>query len=417
LKRRVTSALLVGEVPAGTVNKEGREMTHRVDSKAIEQVVEVLIDEGLEGMDRAFEILMNEAMKVERSRFLGAGPYERTEGRRGYSNGYKPKTVKSRVGALRMAIPQVRGLPPGCEGFYPRSLERGLRSERALKLAMAEMYVQGVSTRRVQKITEELCGLEVSSSDVSRASERLDEELSAWRSRPLGEVPYLILDAEYEKVRHGGSVVDVAVLLAIGVRADGRRSVLGVSVSLSEAEVHWREFVASLQERGLHGVTFITSDDHKGLRAALAARLPGVPWQRSQFHLQRNAQAYVPSVAMRGEVTQGLRNVFNAPDRPEADRQLRLMVERYRESAPRLAAWLEENVPDGLTVFILPPYHRTRMRTTNGLEHLNGAIKRRTRVAGLFPNESSLLRLATAVVAEISEEWEAGKVYLNMESV
>ena len=196
-------------------------MTHGVDSKAIEQVVEVLIDEGLGGMSRAFEILMNEAMKVERSRFLGAGPYERTDARLGYGNGYKPKRIRSRVGDLRMAIPQVRDLPPGCEGFYPRSLERGLRSERALKLAIAEMYVQGVSTRRVQKITEKLCGLEVSSSEVSRAAQLLDEELESWRTRRIGEVAYVTLDAKYEKVRHGGSVVDSAVLLATGVRAKG----------------------------------------------------------------------------------------------------------------------------------------------------------------------------------------------------
>jgi transposase-like protein len=383
----------------------------------MEQVVEVLIDEGLEGIARAFEILMNEAMKLERSRFLGAGRYERTEERQGYGNGYKPKTVRSRVGELRVAIPQVRDLPPGCEGFYPRSLERGLRSERALKLAIAEMYVQGVSTRRVQKITEQLCGLEVSSTEVSRAAQLLDDELESWRTRPIGKVAYVTLDAKYEKVRHGGSVVDSAVLLATGVRADdGKRTVLGVSVSLSEAEVHWREFLASLQERGLHGVRVVTSDDHKGLRAALAARMPGVPWQRCQFHLQQNAQAYVPKVSMRREVAQGLRNVFDAPDRAEADRQLGLFVERYREKAPRLAAWAEENIPEGLTVFMLPPYHRTRMRTTNGLENLNKEIKRRTRVATIFPNEASLLRLVTAVVAEISEEWEAGGVYLNMES-
>jgi putative transposase len=392
-------------------------MTHRVDSRAIEQVVEVLIEEGPGGMARAFEILMNEAMRLERSRFLGAGPYERTEERLGYGNGYKPKTVRSRVGELRMAIPQVRDLPPGCEGFYPRSLERGLRSERALKLAIAEMYVQGVSTRRVQKITEQLCGLEVSSSEVSRAAGLLDEELESWRTRPIGEMAYVTLDARYEKVRHGGSVVDCAVLLATGVRADdGKRTVLGVSVSLSEAEVHWREFLASLQERGLHGVRVVTSDDHKGLRAALAARMPGVPWQRCQFHLQQNAQAYVPKVSMRREVAQGLRNVFDAPDRAQADRQLGLFVKRYREKAPRLAAWAEENIPEGLTVFMLPPYHRTRMRTTNGLDRLSKEIKRRTSVATIFPNDPSLLRLVTAVVAEISEEWEAGKVYLNMKS-
>jgi len=399
-----------------TITKEERAMTHTVDSTAIEQVLEVLVDEGLDGLSRAFEILLNEAMKLERSRFLGAGPYERSDERRGHGNGYKAKTLRSRVGKLELSIPQVRDLTPGTEGVYPKSLERGLRSERALTLALAEMYVQGVSTRRVREITRELCGLEVSSSGVSRAAALLDEELAAWRSRPIGEVPYLILDAEYEKVRHGGTVVDCAVLLAIGVRTDGRRSVLGVSVSLSEAEVHWREFLAGLQERGLHGVKLVTSDDHKGLRAALAARMSGVPWNRCQFHLQQNAQAYVPHVAMRGEVAQALRNVFNAPDRTEAERQLGLAVELYREKAPRLARWIEENVPEGLSVFMLPPYHRTRMRTTNGLERLNREIKRRTRVATLFPNEASVLRLVAAVVSEISEEWEAGKIYLNMKS-
>ena len=393
-------------------------MTHEVDSNAIEQVVEVLIEEGPEGMSRAFAILMNEAMRLERSRFLGAGPYERTEERLGYGNGYKPKTIRSRVGELRMAIPQVRDLPPGCEGFYPQSLERGLRSERALKVAIAEMYVQGVSTRRVQKITEKLCGLEVSSSEVSRAAQLLDDELESWRSRPIGEMAYVTLDARYEKMRHGGSVVDCAVLLATGVRADdGKRTVLGVSVSLSEAEVHWREFLASLQERGLHGVKLVTSDDHKGLKAGLTARMPGVPWQRCQFHLQRNAQAYVPKMSMRREVAQGLRDVFNAPDRAQAERQLGLLVDRYDEKAPNLATWAEENIPEGLSVFTLPPYHRTRMRTTNGLENLNKQIKRRTRVATIFPNEASLLRLVTAVVVEINEAWEAGGVYLNMKSV
>ncbi len=220
-----------------------------------------------------------------------------------------------------------------------------------------------------------------------------------------------------EPVGPGGSSLvagDRAVLLAIGVRADGGRSILGVSVSLSEAEVHWREFLAGLQERGLHGVKLVTSDSHSGLRAA---RMAGAPWQRCQFHLQRNAQAYVPHIGMRREVAQAIRNVLNAPDRTEAERQLGLAVKLYREKAPRLAQWIEENVSDGLTVFQLPPYHRTRLRTTNGLERLNKEIKRRTRVATLFPNEASVLRLVTAIVSEISEEWEAGKVYLNMKSV
>jgi len=192
-------------------------------------------------------ILFNEAMQLERSAFLDAGPYERSEGRRGYANGFKPKSMRTRVGELALQIPQVRDLETGAEGFYPKSLERGLRSERALKLAIAEMYVQGVSTRRVAEITRKMCGLDVSSTQVSRASQLLDGELESWRTRPLGCVPYLILDARCEKVREGGAVVDCAVLVAIGVREDGKRTILGASVSLSEAEAHWRAFLEDLQ--------------------------------------------------------------------------------------------------------------------------------------------------------------------------
>jgi len=231
-----------------------------------------------------------------------------------------------------------------------------------------------------------------------------------------GTIPYLILDARYEKVRHGGTVIDMSLLLAIGVQADGKRCVLGVSVSLSEAEVHGRGFLSSLWERGMHGVRYIVSDDHPGLKPARQATLPSVPWQRCPFHLQQNAQAYVPKVAMRQEVAQAIRDVFNAPHREEAYRMLALLVERYRESAPALADWAEENIPEGLTVFALPAAHRTRLRTTNGLERLHREIKRRTRVVTLFPNEAALLRLASAILVEISEEWETGKVYLNMKS-
>ena len=391
-------------------------MTHRSDDKVFGQVFEVLIENGLDGMASAIEVLLNEAMKIERSDFLGADSHERTAQRCGYRNGFKDKKVKTRVGELNLAVPQVRDLKDKSEGFYPKSLEKGLRSERALKLAIAEMYVQGVSTRKVKEITRELCGLDVSSTQVSRASKLLDEELEQWRNRPLGEIAYLILDARYEKVRHGGSVIDCAVLKAIGVRADGKRSVLGVSVSLSEAEVHWREFLTSLQERGMHGVRMITSDDHKGIRAARKARLTGVKWQRCQFHLQQNAMAYVPKVSMREEVASAIRDIFNAPDREEAENRLSRMVERYRKKAPRLAEWAKKNIPEGLTVFDLPASHRRRLRTTNGLERVSQEIKRRTRVARLFPNESSVLRLVSAVLAEISEEWETGKVYLNMKN-
>lgn len=206
------------------------------------------------------------------------------------------------------------------------------------------------------------------------------------------------------------------MLVAVGVQRDGRRSVLGVSVALSEAEVHWRTFLSSLLERGMHGTLMIVSDNHEGLKKARCSVMPSVPWNRCQFHLQQNAVHYVPQVAMRQEVAAAIRAVFNAPDLEEARRLLGKLCDRYRKTAPRLAEWAEGNLLEGLTVFQLPSAHRKRMRTSNGLERLNKEIKRRTRVATMFPNEASLLRLATAIVSEISEEWETGKVYLNMEA-
>ena len=386
-------------------------MTHQVHGNVGSEAVQLLAEHGFDGLAEALEVLLNEAMKVERREALGAGPYQRSEARRGQANGFKPKTVHTRVGALHLQVPQTRGVE-----FYPRALERGVRSEKALKLALAEMYVQGVSTRKVAEITEQLCGFEVTSSDVSRASQLLDEELEKWRERSLGRFPYLILDARYEKVRLGGSVVDCSVLVAVGIDGEGRRSILGVSVSLSEAEVHWREFLRSLIQRGLCGVELIISDDHSGLKAARVACFAGVPWQRCQFHLMQNALHYVPRQEMKKEVAEDLRQVFDAADEHAARRQLESMIQKYQEDAPRLAAWLEENVPESLTVLRWPTAHRRRLRTTNLLERLNREIKRRTRVATLFPNEASLLRLVSAVLMEISEEWETGKRYLTMEA-
>jgi len=388
-------------------------MTHQADSNVIETVVQLLTENGLPHMADAMRLLLNEAMRIERSQSLEAAPYQRTEKRRGYANGYKDKTVATRLGAIEVQVPQVRG---GVE-FYPSALERGVRSERALKLAIAEMYVQGVSTRRVTSVMQELCGLEVSSAQVSRATSLLEEELTRWRERPLGETPYVFVDARYEKVRHGGSVVSCAVLMAFGVDAGGHRSVLGVSVSLSEAEVHWREFFASLQDRGLHGVRLLVSDDHAGLQAAREARFPGVAWQRCQFHLQQNAGQFVPRVEMRREVAADLRAVFESSDGPEAHRRLRQTVDKYTQSAPKLSAWLEANVPDSFTVFAFPPTHRRRLRTSNLMERISQELKRRTRVATLFPNEASLLRLVSAVLMEISEDWESETTYLRMDNL
>ncbi len=386
-------------------------MTQLEQNTAIDTIFEIINENGLDGLAEAVSILINEAMKIERSAALNARPWERTNCRKGYANGFKDKTVASRLGNLLLKIPQVRGEVD----FHPSAIDKGLRSERALKIAMAEMYIQGVSTRKVTAILEKMCGLEVSSTQVSNASKQLDEEFEKWRNRPLGEIEYLQLDARYEKVRQDGVVLSSAVLIATGVMKDGRRSVLGTSVSLSEAEVHWRQFLLSLQKRGLHGMKMITSDDHTGLKSALKSVFPNVPWQRCQVHLQRNAVPYVPRVSMRKEVASDIRSIFNAPNLGEAHRLLDLTVEKYKEKASKLSSWMEANIPEGLTVFLLPESHRKKIRSTNMVERLNREIKRRTRVASLFPNEGSLLRLVSSILIEVSEEWETGKRYLTME--
>jgi len=270
-------------------------MPHLQEPQLLSDVLQLLASQGSASLAECFRILLNEAMFQERSATLRAQPYERTDERLGRANGFKPKTLATRVGEVELRIPQVRdGVP-----FYPSALERGVRSEQALNLAMAQMYVQGVSTRKVTQIVEELCGHEVSSTRVSQCAAKLDEQLELWRKRRLEAYPYLILDARYEKVRQGGVLVDCAVLIAMGIGTDGKRAILGVSAALSEAEAHWRSFLAALVQRGLHGVKFIVSDAHEGMAAARKAVFPSVPWQRCQFHLQQNAQAYVPRLEMR----------------------------------------------------------------------------------------------------------------------
>jgi transposase-like protein len=363
--------------------------------------------EGLDCLPEMIRVLINTAMQIERQKHIGVARYERSVERQAHANGYKPKTVTTRVGEITFAVPQVR------EGdFYPHALEKGQRSERALTLALAEMYVQGVSTRKVAKITEKLCGCAVSSGQVSHAAGELDVILERWRQRPLDRCAYLWLDARYEKVRIDGQVRDVAVLIAKGVNLSGQRQILGVSVSLSEQEVHWRTFLQSLVTRGLCGVQLIVSDAHPGLKQARQAVFGAVPWQRCQFHLQQNAQAFVPRQDMKAEVAADIRAIFNAPNRMEADALLTKTVQRYAQRYPKLADWLEANLPEGLTVFDFPEAHRRLLRTTNGLERLNKEIRRRTRVVGIFPNENACLRLVTAIAMECSDEWETGKAYI-----
>ena len=257
----------------------------------------------------------------------------------------------------------------------------------------------------------------LSSSQVSRAAKLLDDELDAWRNRPLGEFRYLILDARYEKMRHGGVVREAAVLSAIGIGPDERRRVLGVSIALSEAEVHWRTFLESLIQRGLRGVEFITSDDHAGLRAARRAVFGAAKWQRCQFHLARNAIQHAPNMAIRKRIGSELREIWNAASLVKAEAALAELVGRYRDTASKLAAWLEENTPEGLTVFALPEHHWRRLRTSNPMERaIQQELKRRTVKVRVFPNEESLQRLVSAVLVEIDDKWAAdNKAYIKWE--
>ena len=387
----------------------------RSKDTAIEAALEHLIENGPGDIATMFARVFELAMQLERERFLGAELYTRTAERRGYANGYKPKRIDTPVGTVSVQVPKTAGHEG--EPFYPRSLERGRRSVRAVMLAVAEMYIKGVSTREVEAVMREFGIESLSSSQVSRAARLLDEELDAWRNRPLGEIKYLILDARYEKMRHGGVVRDAAVLSAIGIGPDERRRVLGVSVALSEAEVHWRGFLESLVARGLRGVEFIVSDDHAGLRAARRAVLGGATWQRCQFHLAQNAIHHSPNVDIRRRIGAELRTVWNADTIPKAQAALGELVASYRSAAPKLADWLEKNIPEGLAVLTLPDHHRRRLRTSNPIERaVQQELKRRTVKVRVFPGDDSLLRLVSAILVEIDEKWAAEtKPYIKWE--
>jgi len=278
------------------------------------------------------------------------------------------------------------------------------------------MYIQGVSTRKVTDILEALCGFEITSQQVSNAVKAIDEEIKSWRGRSLGPTPILFLDAEYENVRHDGSVHNLAVLTAAGVDEDGKRRILGVSVSSGEAEVNWREFLEGLTERGLCGVRLIVSDAHSGLKKATARSFPGVPWNRCQFHLQQNLMSKVTSLDKRKLVASEVRSILKATDIKQAEENLSEVVRKYRGKDDLLADWIEENVPEGLSVLRLgwPSHHQRRLRTNNMLERIYKEVRRRTKVVSIFPNVSSLLRLVSAIFMEVDEDWQNQKVYLDM---
>ena len=387
-------------------------MNERTNDNSESSLLNLIFDEGLqEALPRIAEILLNAAMLIERERHIGAAPHQRGVERNGYANGFKPRTFQTGIGALNLALPQVRDSQ---DPFRTSLLEKGSRSDKALKSAIATMYIEGVSTRRVTKIMEQMCGFEVSSGQVSNLNKQLDEEFEKWRTRPLPEIAYMTLDATYYKVRIDGTVRDCATLIAHGVRRDdGKRMILGVSCALSEAEVHWRDFLTGLKERGMGIPDLITSDAHSGLKAALKTSFNTSPWQRCQFHLQQNAQDHITKQELKSPIATEIKTIFNADSREHAEERLRAFVKKWQDEQPKIAAWAEENLPEGFSIFAFPEAHRRRLRTSNACENVNGQIKKRTKVVGLFPSEESLLRLVTGVLIEISETWETGKAYLK----
>ena len=357
------------------------------------------------------ERVLQELLEAEMTEHVGAAPYERAAERKGHRNGHKPRTLRTRVGTLNLLVPQDR------EGtFSTRLFSRYQRNEKALVLALMEMYVAGVSTRKVKDVTEELCGVSFSKSLVSQLAGRLDAELESWRSRPL-EVqgyPYVFVDARYEKVRVNRRVVSQGVLIVSGVRYDGFRELLGVEVADTESEATYQELFRSLKRRGLSGVELVISDDHEGLKAAIARHFQGASHQRCQVHYARNLLGMV-SYARRKDLAADLRAIFAAPDREQALQIASSVAEEWRKKGnERVAERIEEHVEECLTCLAFPESHRRRIRTTNGLERLNQEIKRRTRVIRLLPNEESCLRLVTALAVEQSEEWITGRRYLDM---
>jgi len=367
---------------------------------------------GLGGEDFLRELVqrtVQQVLEAEMTSFLGAGTYERNGERRGWRNGYKPRTLKTRVGALELMVPKDR------DGEFQTELfERYQRSEKALVLAMLEMYVGGVSTRKVSAITEALCGLEVSKSQVSALTVKLDAEIAEWRMRPLAQsYPYLVVDARYEKVRQGGAVVSQGVLVACGIDARGYREVLGCWVAESESEASWSAVFAELKQRGLHGVRYVVSDDHAGMVKAIDRHFQGAAWQRCQVHFMRNALSLC-GVAQRPAVLSLMRSVTEATTREAAKNALAAAIVALRTKAPKTALLLEEHGEEILAVYALPESHRKRMRTTNMLERQNQELKRRTRVVRVFPHAASCLRLVSALLIETSQQWME-RLYLRME--
>jgi putative transposase len=354
--------------------------------------------------------VLQEVLEQEMTEAIGAEKGERSPGRIGYRSGYYSRSLVTRVGKLELRIPQDR------QGHFSTQLfERYQRSEKALVSALAEMYVQGVSTRKVKAITEELCGHTFSAATISNINKSLDESLQKFAKRPLEEAyPYLILDARYEKVREDGVIRSQAVQIAIGINEEGRRQILAVELANRESRTSWKDMLLELKSRGLRGVEIVVSDDHPGLKRAIAEVIPEAVWQRCYVHFLRNALDHLPRKAV-DDCLQELRWLYDRRDLAEAQKDLALWLERWDAKYPKLCEWVEENIGETLTFYRLPLQHHKHMKSTNMLERFNEEIKRRTRVVRIFPNAASCLRLIRALAAETHEDWLEASRYLNMD--
>jgi transposase-like protein len=388
---------------------KGHTMTVR-KLKAVPRRLEALVAQDQDLLRALVKEALDQMLQAEMTEFLGAAPGERVEGRGGYRSGYYGRGLITRVGKIELRVPRDRS------GEFSTALfERFQRSEKALVSALAEMYVQGVSTRKVKAITEELCGHSFSASVISTINKGLDETLTKFARRKLTEdYPYLILDARYEKVREEGVIQSQAVLIAIGINWDGKREVLGVELANRESQTTWREFLMSLKQRGLSGVEFAVTDDHAGLRKAIAEILPQAAWQRCYVHFLRNALDYLPRKAD-DDCLQELRWLYDRRNLTEAQRDLANWLNRWAKKYPKLTDWVEENIGSTLTFYRLPRLHHRHMKSTNMIERLNEELRRRTRVVRIFPNVASCLRLTRALCAETHEAWLEDNRYINME--
>ena len=353
---------------------------------------------------------LQEFLEAEMCAHLGAEPYERTEERTGLRNGYKNRTLRLKVGSITLKVPQARD-----GSFHTELFERYQRSERALTLAIVEMWLKGVSTRKVADITDALSSVTFSKSAVSELCKSLDEHVDAWKARELTShtYPYLFVDALYEDVRKGGRVVSEGVLIVSGVRNDGVPEVLDVAIADTESAATYNDLFSSLRERGLSGVLLVVSDAHAGLKAAIKRYFHGASWQRCQVHFLREARLKVSS-GRRGGLESDISAIFEETTRDSAMKKAEEIAAKWRELAPSVASMIDEGIEDCLSVLAFPEEHRMRIRTNNFMERLNKEIRRRDRVIGVFPNEASALRLISALCIDISEGWLSGRAFLDM---